>query len=106
MADNLKQRWVATILLDRLRYVMKGSAELFIAYYESQVYKMYHLHNRETAIKFWQNYSFKCNEGGTNLNHCIDQVKENIESGNFFETGIDLSKDLDTEILAIHDGKK
>ena len=103
MNNAVKQRWIATLLVDRLRFVMREEAEMFIGYYDHGVHNMKHIYDKKTALQFWTNYEFEADAGGTNLGGAIGQVKKQIEGGNFFNLNIDLSEDEDIEILVVSD---
>lgn len=104
MSSDYKQEWVATLLIDRLRYVMRGDAELFIAGYESDVIGMQHVKNREDALNFWKKYAFPAYGGGTNAAGCVREVERQIDGRDFFGLGVDLSEER-PEILLLHDGQ-
>ena len=99
----LKQEWISTILIDRLKYVVKERAELYISYYEKNlVGKMHHVKNKEDVYEFWQKYDHQANGGDTHVGDVVEDIKIKVESGDFYGLG-DLSLE-EPEILIIHDG--
>jgi hypothetical protein len=106
-SENRKQEWIATILLDRLRYVMKGEAELIIFGYERQVFTdyMWFVNDKESAIKFWKEYSYRANLGDTSIGNVLKQVYEEVQTPGFFGIDVDYSdEEYRPEILILTDG--
>lgn len=107
MHEQLKQEYVCALLLDRMRYVMKGQAEIFFSYYVHNPDKLHftHLKTKADCIKFWRTFSTEPNGGGTDLDRIVTHIgKEITEHKRLCNLNIDLSKDK-TEILCIHDGQ-
>lgn len=105
MNETSKQEWVVAIMLDRLRYVIKGEAELFFSYFlhNPESMKFTHVYDRETAIDFWSTFSTRPSGGETRLGAMVDKIGKDIANGFLHNLNIDLSKDR-PEILAINDG--
>lgn len=105
MHDSLKQQWVCSILIDRMKYVVKGDAEIYFSYFVGNVHTMIHIKNREDVLKFWKNtYTPNPGGGGTDLGRVVRTIKSQIESGDFYGFG-DLRQEK-PEILVINDGWK
>lgn len=106
MDYTAKQIWVNSILIDRFRYVMKGEAEVFFSYFVSNTdfLKFKHIKNEEDVEQFWKTFSNSPNGSYTNIGRNVTYVAEQIKSDNFFNLGVNLSKEL-PEILIINDGE-
>ena len=106
MDDYEKQIWVNAILIDRLRYVMQGEAEVFFSYfvYDKNDLKFHHLKNREDVMDFWTWFSNDPNGGCTDIGAIVKYVAECVEDGDLHNLDIDLSKER-PEILIINDGQ-
>jgi len=103
MHDRLKQEWVCSLLIDRMKYVVKGDAEIYFTYFESSVHKMIHIKNREDVLSFWKRtYNPRPAYGGTDVGQVVRDIKDKIESGDFYGFG-DLREEK-PEILIINDG--
>jgi hypothetical protein len=108
MSYEPKQMWVSTILLDRIRYVMKGEAELIIFCYEQKVQtdRMWLLNDRESALHFWKTYPYYCDGGDTRVGDVVKSVAEEVKTPGFFGLDVDYSdEEYRPEILVIHDGE-
>lgn len=100
-----KQKWVLAILIDRLRYVMKEEAEVFFSFFvnRTQDLRFHHLYNRETALKFWSQFSTSPNGGDTCLGEMINHINNEINvHKRLCNLKIDLSEEK-PEVLAIND---
>jgi hypothetical protein len=104
MREGFKQEWLATILLDRLRYAAKEEAELFILTYRKNVEKSWHVYDKKTAMNFWRTYDYYTKSCTTEVGKCINYVDQQVKSGDFMGMGIDLSEQ-NPEILVIGDGQ-
>ena len=106
MDEEEKQDWVNALLIDRFRYVMKGEAEVFFSYFVRDPDKLHfqHIHNKETVIKFWQNFSNRPNGGRTEVGLMVERIAEEIENKKLCNLNIDLSEEK-PEILVINDGE-
>ncbi len=105
MNQTDKQEWVNALLIDRLRYCIKEEAEVFFSYFidSTKQLKFTHVHNRETAIKFWSTFSNSPTGGDTKLGDMVDYIKEQIETYHkLHNLDIDLSSEK-PEILAVAD---
>ena len=101
-----KQTWVNAILIDRLRYVMRGEAEVFFSYFVSDPDKLkfFHLKDREDVTKFWGWFSNDPNGGMTRIGDMVQKVSDCIEAKHLHNLKIDLSQEK-PEILIINDGQ-
>lgn len=106
MDEEFKQDWVNAIMIDRLRYVLKGEAEVFFSYFVSDTdfLNFQHIHDRASVLNFWQTFSNDPNGGGTRVGEMVNYVSHQIiESKRLHNLDIDLSEEL-PEILIINDG--
>ena len=102
-----KQDWVCSIMLDRLRYAIKGDCEIFFSYFVSSVrdLKFTHIYDKESAYKFWTHFSTDPDGGDTKLGLMVDTINKSInEDKRLCNLNVDLSKEK-VEILAIADGQ-
>ena len=106
MKDKEKQEWVMALMVDRLKYVIKGEAEVFFSYFvcEPSALKFHHLHDAASALAFWKKFSTSPNGGGTNIGAIIDYIGSEIRRGKLHNLAIDLSQQQ-PEILIINDGQ-
>lgn len=107
MWDDVKQKWVLAIMIDRLRYVLKEEAEIFFSYFVSRTEQLefHHLHDRKSAIEFWQQFSTQPNGGDTCLGDMINYINDEINTHHrLHNLDIDLSSEK-PEVLAINDGQ-
>lgn len=106
MANTFKQDWVNAILIDRLRYVMQGEAEVFFSYFvnDPEWMHFYHLHDRESVINFWQTFSNSPNGGGTRVGEMVRRIAKDVKRGKLVNLDIDLREEK-PEILVINDGQ-
>jgi len=106
MSSGDKQDWVVTILADRLRYVMKGEAEIFFSYYlyEISFLNFTHIHDRDSALEFWKKFSTSPSGGDTAIGKMINHIAQEIPQKKLHNLDIDLSKEK-PEVLIIHDGQ-
>lgn len=63
MHDDLKQQWVCSILMDRMRYVVKGDAEIFFSYFIETTHQFYHIKDKKDVMNFWRTV-YKMPSGG------------------------------------------
>jgi uncharacterized protein with von Willebrand factor type A (vWA) domain len=105
MWETFKQDWVNAIMIDRLKYVLKGEAEVFFSYFVSNPNEMHfqHIHNRETVMKFWQTFSNEPDGGMTKVGEMVNHIAASIENKKLCNLDIDLSEEK-PEILVINDG--
>jgi hypothetical protein len=106
MDEELKQQWVNAILIDRLRYVMRGEAEVFFSYFvhRTKDLNFQHLKNREDVLNFWSTFSNSPNGGMTAIGEIVTYIDQEISSGRLHNLDIDLSAER-PEILIINDGQ-
>jgi hypothetical protein len=106
MAETEKQIWVNAILIDRLRYVMRGEAEVFFSYFVSdpEKLKFFHLKDKQDVTRFWSWFSNDPNGGMTNIGDMVEKVSKCIEAKHLHNLKIDLSQEK-PEILIINDGQ-
>lgn len=101
-----KQIWVNAILVDRLRYVMQGEAEVFFSYFvhAKSSLKFQHIKNREDVMNFWSTFSNEPNGGTTDIGGIVTYIDEEVSAGRLHNLDIDLSSER-PEILIINDGQ-
>lgn len=107
MNDHEKQQYVCALMLDRMRYVIKGEAEIFFSYYvhNPAALNFTHLKTKADCVAFWKSFSTQPNGGGTDLDRIVTHIgKEITEHKRLCNLNIDLSKER-VEILAVHDGQ-
>jgi hypothetical protein len=106
MCDNFKQDWVNAIMIDRLKYVLKGEAEVFFSFFVHKPEDMHfqHIHDRETVMKFWQSFSNEPSGGTTQVGKMVERIAADIAEGRLLNLDIDLSQEK-PEILVINDGQ-
>lgn len=107
MHEPFKQDWVNAILIDRFRYVMKGEAEVFFSYFvdDPDAMHFHHVHDRESVIKFWQQFSNEPNGGMTRVGDMVERIASDvIKQKKLHNLSIDLSEEK-PEILVINDGQ-
>ena len=107
MGETDKQQIVVAMLVDRLRYAMKGEAEIFFSYFVHDKYdlRFTHIHDRKSALDFWATFSTEPNGGDTHLGEMVNHINSEINDyGKLCNLNIDLSKEK-PEILAINDGQ-
>jgi translation initiation factor 2 beta subunit (eIF-2beta)/eIF-5 len=104
MADESKQEWVNALMIDRLRYCIKEEAELYFSYFVHRTSDLMftHIHNRETAIKFWAGFSNHPNGGTTAIGTMVNYVKDQIDKKRLHNLNVDLSEEM-PEILIVND---
>ena len=101
-----KQIWVNAILIDRLKYVMQGEAEVFFSYFvhRNADLKFQHIKNREDVMNFWSTFSNCPNGGTTNIGGIVTYIDSEVSSGRLHNLDVDLSSER-PEILIINDGQ-
>jgi len=101
-----KQIWVNAILIDRLKYVMQGEAEVFFSYFvhRSKDLNFQHIKNREDVMNFWSTFSNDPNGGTTDIGGIVTYVDEEVSAGRLHNLNVDLSNER-PEILIINDGQ-
>lgn len=101
-----KQVWVNAILIDRLKYVMKGEAEVFFSYFvhAKKDLKFMHLKDREDVMNFWSTFSNDPNGGTTDIGGIVTYIDNEVSQGRLHNLDIDLSQER-PEILIINDGQ-
>lgn len=106
MRTEFKQDWVNAIMIDRLKYVLKGEAEVFFSYFVEDPNQMHfqHIHDRESVYRFWGSFS-NCPDGGmTEVGHMVERISSEISQRKLMNLDIDLSEEK-PEILVINDGQ-
>lgn len=105
MNDSFKQDWVNAIMIERLKYVLKGEAEVFFSYFVSETEQLHfqHIHDRDTVYKFWHTFSNDPNGGMTRVGSMVLHIAEEISQKRLCNLDIDLSEEK-PEILVINDG--
>ena len=106
MDYHKKQIWVNAILIDRLKYVMKGEAEVFFSYFVHSTNKLnfIHIKNKEDVTNFWSTFSNEPNGGTTDIGGIVTYIDNEISGGRLHNLDIDLSQER-PEILIINDGQ-
>lgn len=106
MNEEKKQIWVNTILVDRLKYVLKGEAEVYFSYFINNPSSLHFIHikNEKDVKRFWHNFSN--NPGGslTDMGRIVEYIDNQIKQGKLHNLDIDLSVER-PEILFIQDGQ-
>lgn len=106
MRTDFKQDWVNAIMIDRLKYVLKGEAEVFFSYFVSEPHQMHfqHIHDRESVYSFWNTFSNVPNGGMTEVGQMVERISSEISQKKLMNLDIDLSEEK-PEILVINDGQ-
>lgn len=106
MDYHRKQIWVNAILIDRLKYVMKGEAEVFFSYFVHSTKKLnfIHIKNKEDVTNFWSTFSNLPNGGTTDIGGIVTYIDDEISARRLHNLDIDLSQER-PEILIINDGQ-
>jgi len=104
MCDETKQLWVCSILMDRMKYVIKGEAEIYFSYFVTSFEKFVHIKNKEDVLDFWKKvYCQRPNGGTTKVGELIQQVERDVSNKKLHNLDIDLSEER-PEVLIINDG--
>lgn len=107
MREDEKQKWVVALLVDRLKYCIKGECEVFFSYFvnDTSTLNFTHIYDRKTAIEFWTTFSTMPNGGDTQLGDMVNYIKDQIENKHqLCNLNVDLSKEK-VEILSVNDGQ-
>ena len=106
MSEDEKQIWVNAIMIDRLKYVMKGEAEVFFSYFvhKKEHLKFQHIKDKKDVERFWQTFSNNPNGGTTNIGGIVQYIANQIENKKLHNIDIDMSEEK-PEILIINDGE-
>lgn len=108
MNETHKQIWVNAILIDRLRYVIRGEAEVFFSYFVSSVsgLQFKHLKNATDVDKFWRSFSNRPSGGTTDIARMVRYIAQEVAEGKKLHNlqNLDLSREK-PEILIINDGQ-
>lgn len=108
MSESKKQIWVNAILIDRLRYVIKGEAEVYFSYFVSSTsgLQFTHLKNAKDVEEFWKTFSNYPSGGTTDISRIVRYVADEVRGGKNLHNlkGLNLSKEK-PEILIINDGQ-
>lgn len=107
MNSHQKQIWVLALLLDRMKYIMRGEAELFVSYFldHGSGLRFKHLTDEKSCIDFMKNnYIPEPYGGDTNIGRCINYINESIQYKKLCNLDVDLTKEK-VEILLINDGQ-
>lgn len=106
MRNEFKQDWVNAIMIDRLKYVLKGEAEVFFSYFVDDPDQLHfqHIHDRESVYRFWGSFSNMPNGGMTEVGDMVERISSEISKGRLRNLDIDLSEEK-PEILVINDGQ-
>lgn len=106
MNNKEKQEWVLALLVDRMRYVLKGEGELFFSYFTSAPTSLSftHIHDRKTVFDFWKTYKTSPNACGTDVGRIVSYIGNQVSGGKFHNLDVNLSKDK-PELLVVNDGQ-
>lgn len=106
MSCEFKQDWVNAIMIDRLKYVLKGEAEVFFSFFvhNPDVMHFQHMHDRASVMKFWQTFSNDPSGGTTQVGKMVERIAAEISEGKLMNLNVDLSQEK-PEILVINDGQ-
>lgn len=108
MSDSKKQIWVNAILIDRLRYVIKGEAEVYFSYFVSSIsdLRFTHLKNAKDVDAFWKTFSNYPSGGTTDIARIVRYIANEVKEGKQLHNlkHLNLSKEK-PEILIINDGQ-
>ena len=105
MNVSFKQDWVNAIMIERLKYVLKGEAEVFFSYFVMDTEQLHfqHIHDRDTVYKFWHTFSNDPDGGTTRVGSMVLHIAKEISQKRLCNLDIDLSEEK-PEILVINDG--
>jgi uncharacterized protein with von Willebrand factor type A (vWA) domain len=108
MGDAPKQKWVNAILIDRLRHVAKGEAEIYFSFFVSNPdhLSFTHLKDAKDVKEFWKHFSNRPNGSLTDIGRIVSNIAKKVAGGCGFYNipKVDLSKTR-PEILIINDGE-
>jgi uncharacterized protein with von Willebrand factor type A (vWA) domain len=108
MNEQRKQLWVNALLVDRLRYVISGEAEVFISNFVSMPdqLRFQHLKTQSDVDKFWATFSNYPSGSCTDMSRIVEYVAAQVNSGKGLHNlkDINLSQEK-PEILIINDGQ-
>jgi Mg-chelatase subunit ChlD len=106
MNNKEKQEWVLALLMDRLRYVLKGEGELFFSYFTfvTSSLEFIHIHDRQSVFDFWKTYRTSPNACGTDVGRIVHYIGEEVEKGRLHNLDVNLSSDK-PELLVVNDGQ-
>ena len=107
MSEDEKQIWVNAIMIDRLKYVMKGEAEVFFSYFVHKTEQLHfqHIKDSNDVMKFWQTFSNDPNRGTKNIGGIVKDIAKYFnKEKKLHNLDIDLSEQK-PEILIINDGE-
>ena len=106
MQNKDKQEWVLALVMDRMKYVIKGEAEIFFSFftYVTSTLHFTHIHNAATAFDFWKRFQTAPDGSGTDVGRIVEYIGEEVRSGKLHNLDIDL-KDSKPELLVINDGQ-
>lgn len=106
MDQNIKHEWVCAILMDRMKYVINGEAEIYFSYFVRSFQPFYHIKNEEDVMHFWKKvYNSNPDGGTTSIGSLIESLNNEINQKRLFNLKLDLSKEK-PEVLIINDGKQ
>lgn len=105
MSAPVKQEWVMALMIDRLKYVIQGEAEIFFSFFvcDPKCLRFSYLHDTVSAMAFWKTFSTHPNGGETDMGTIVSYVGDQIRSGKFHNLNVDLSQE-NPEILIVNDG--
>lgn len=105
MSDDEKQLWVCALMMERMKHVILGEAEIYFSYFVCGIHGFHHIKDEKDVMYFWSKiYNQRPPGGTTYIGDIIPEIKKNIESKSFYNLGLDLSEER-PEILIINDGQ-
>lgn len=108
MNDSRKQKWVLTIMIDRLKYVMKEQAEIYFGYFlrKHGEFNYFHLHDRASALAFWKQFSTSPNGGTTEAGDVATNIYNDIvKNKKIHNLKVDFKEGDIPEFLILNDGQ-
>lgn len=107
MDSKEKQLWVIAVLIDRLKYVMKGQAEVYFGFFNHRhgQFPYYHLHDRESVMNFWKNgFTTKPRGGDTAVGEVATSIyRDIIDNKKMSNIDVDFKPEDIPEFLIIND---
>lgn len=106
MKDPGKQPWVAAIMINRLKEVMAGKAEIYFSYFLSKktFLNFHHCYDKESALKLWKKFDFKPSGGTTLVGDMVSYIHSELEYKRLHNIPKVDFEDRAPEILVINDG--
>lgn len=106
MATIDKLRWVKSLMYNRLDAVIKGEAELYVGWFEGNLYEasVVRIRNKEEALEYLKKGHFgNFRGGGTDIQKTIMTTCSLIKKGVINK--IEISKLINPQIVIVNDGQ-